>query len=227
MKTINISPSDFAFLYTESKWGFYQKYRQGVKRPPFSMPKIFTVIDNLIKKNYENVDISTIDKNLPSGVISHSDSWIKCKPIRNPDFPDIEVSTIGKIDSILKTETGYAVIDFKTCDIGEYLIKKYELQLNAYAYSILNAKSDGLSLSEINRTGLIVFEPNEFLVNQGSNASLNGVFKWVEINFDPIQFENFIKYEVIPLLAGPEPIPEETDPCWVYLKQLGIEYVPE
>ena len=227
MKTINISPSDFAFLYTESKWGFYQKYRQGVKRPPFSMPKIFTVIDNLIKKNYENVDISTIDKNLPSGVISHSDSWIKCKPIRNPDFPDIEVSTIGKIDSILKTETGYAVIDFKTCDIGEYLIKKYELQLNAYAYSILNAKSDGLSLSEINRTGLIVFEPNEFLVNQGSNASLNGVFKWVEINFDPIQFENFIKYEVIPLLAGPEPIPEETDPCWVYLKQLGIEYIPE
>jgi hypothetical protein len=227
MKTINISPSDFAFLYTESKWGFYQKYRQGVKRPPFSMPKIFTVIDNLIKKNYENVDISTIDKNLPSGVISHSDSWIKCKPIRNPDFPDIEVSTIGKIDSILKTETGYAVIDFKTCDIGEYLIKKYELQLNAYAYSILNAKSDGLSLSEINRTGLIVFEPNEFLVNQGSTASLNGVFKWVEINFDPIQFENFIKYEVIPLLAGPEPIPEETDPCWVYLKQLGIEYIPE
>ena len=227
MKTINISPSDFAFLYTESKWGFYQKYRQGVKRPPFSMPKIFTVIDNLIKKNYENVDISTIDKNLPSGVISHSDSWIKCKPIRNPNFPDIEVSTIGKIDSILKTETGYAVIDFKTCDIGEYLIKKYELQLNAYAYSILNAKSDGLSLSEINRTGLIVFEPNEFLVNQCSTASLNGVFKWVEINFDPIQFENFIKYEVIPLLAGPEPIPEETDPCWVYLKQLGIEYIPE
>jgi len=227
MQTIYISPSDFAFLYTESKWGFYQKYRQGIKRPPFSMPKIFNVIDSLIKKNYENVDISTIDKNLPSGVISHSDSWIKCKPIRNPDFPDIEVSTIGKIDSILKTETGYAVIDFKTCDIGEYLIKKYELQLNAYAYSILNAKSDGLSLSEINRTGLIVFEPNEFLVNQGSTASLNGVFKWVEINFDPIQFENFIKYEVIPLLAGPEPIPEETDPCWVYLKQLGIEYIPE
>jgi hypothetical protein len=53
------------------------------------------------------------------------------------------------------------------------------------------------------------------------------VFKWVEINFDPVQFENFIKYEVIPLLAGPEPIPEETDPCWVYLKQLGIEYIPE
>jgi hypothetical protein len=191
------------------------------------MPKIFTVIDNLIKKNYENVDISTIDKNLPSGVISHSDSWIKCKPIRNPDFPDIEVSTIGKIDSILKTETGYAVIDFKTCDVGEYLIKKYELQLNAYAYSILNAKSDGLSLSEINRTGLIVFEPNEFVVNQNSNASLNGAFKWVEINFDPVQFENFIKYEVIPLLAGPEPAPEETDPCWIYLKQLGVEYIPE
>ena len=45
MQTITISPSDFAFLYTESKWGFYQKYRQGIKRPPFSMPKIFNKID--------------------------------------------------------------------------------------------------------------------------------------------------------------------------------------
>jgi len=227
MQTINISPSDFAFLYTESKWGFYQKYRQGVKRPPFSMPKIFTVIDNLIKKNYENVDISTIDSNLPSGVISHSDSWVKCKPIRNPDYPDIEISTIGKIDSILKTEDGHALIDFKTCDIGEYLIAKYELQLNAYAYSILNAKNDGLSLKDINRTGLIVYEPNQFVVNDDHTASLNGVFKWVEVKFDPQAFEDFIKNEVIPLLAGPEPKPEDSDPCWFYLKQLGVEYVPE
>jgi hypothetical protein len=227
MQTINISPSDFAFLYTESKWGFYQKYRQGVKRPPFSMPKIFTVIDNLIKKNYENVDISTIDSNLPSGVISHSDSWVKCKPIRNPDYPDIEISTIGKIDSILKTEDGHALIDFKTCDIGEYLIAKYELQLNAYAYSILNAKNDGLSLKDINRTGLIVYEPNQFVVNDDHTASLNGVFKWVEVKFDPQAFEDFIKYEVIPLLAGPEPKPEDSDPCWFYLKQFGIEYEQE
>ena len=227
MQTINISPSDFAFLYTESKWGFYQKYRQGVKRPPFSMPKIFTVIDNLIKKNYENVDISTIDSNLPSGVISHSDAWVKCKPIKNPDYPDIEVSTIGKIDSILKTEDGHALIDFKTCDIGEYLIAKYELQLNAYAYSILNAKNDGLSLKDINRTGLIVYEPNQFVVNDDHTASLNGVFKWVEVKFDPQTFEDFIKYEVIPLLAGPEPKPEDSDPCWFYLKHLGVEYVPE
>jgi hypothetical protein len=191
------------------------------------MPKIFTVIDNLIKKNYENVDISTIDSNLPSGVISHSDAWVKCKPIKNPDYPDIEVSTIGKIDSILKTEDGHALIDFKTCDIGEYLIAKYELQLNAYAYSILNAKNDGLSLKDINRTGLIVYEPNQFVVNDDHTASLNGVFKWVEVKFDPQAFEDFIKYEVIPLLAGPEPKPEDSDPCWFYLKQLGVEYVPE
>ena len=43
MKTIFLSPSDLAFLLDDSPWGFYQKYRQGVKRPPFSMPKIFTV----------------------------------------------------------------------------------------------------------------------------------------------------------------------------------------
>ena len=119
------------------------------------------------------------------------------------------------------------MIDFKTCDIGEYLIAKYELQLNAYAYSILNAKNDGLSLKDINRTGLIVYEPNQFVVNDDHTASLNGVFKWVEVKFDPQAFEDFIKYEVIPLLAGPEPKPEDSDPCWFYLKQLGVEYVPE
>ena len=25
----------------------------------------------------------------------------------------------------------------------------------------------------------------------------------------------------------PEPKPEDSDPCWFYLKQLGVEYIPE
>jgi hypothetical protein len=227
MQTIYISPSDFAFLYTESKWGFYQKYRQGIKRPPFSMPKIFNVIDALIKKNYENVDISTIDKNLPAGKITHSDSWIKCKPIRNPDYPDIEVSINGKIDSILTREDGAAVIDFKTCDVEPTLNKKYALQLNAYAYGILNPFKDGLALDNINQLGLIVFSPSLFSVNYNSTAALKGSFKWIELDFDPIGFENFIRDEVIPLLAGPEPKPEENEPYWNYLIQLGVEFVEE
>jgi len=227
MQTIYISPSDFAFLYTESKWGFYQKYRQGVKRPPFSMPKIFNVIDSLIKKNYENVDISTIDANLPAGTITHSDAWVKCKPIRNPDYPDIEISMNGKIDSILTRDNGAAVIDFKTCDVEPSLNKKYALQLNAYAYGILNPIGTGLALDNINQLGLIVFSPNKFCVNYDSSAALKGSFKWIELDFDPIGFETFIKEEVIPLLAGPEPAPEDSDPCWSYLKQLGVEFVQE
>jgi hypothetical protein len=227
MQTIYISPSDFAFLYTESKWGFYQKYRLGVKRPPFSMPKIFNVIDSLIKKNYENVDISTIDANLPAGRITHSDAWVKCKPIRNPDYPDIEISMNGKIDSILTRETGAAVIDFKTCDVEPTLNKKYALQLNAYAYGILNSMGTGLALDNINQLGLIVFSPNKFCVNYDSSAALKGSFKWIELDFDPIGFETFIKEEVIPLLAGPEPAPEDSDPCWSYLKQLGVEFVQD
>ena len=227
MQTITISPSDFAFLYTESKWGFYQKYRQGIKRPPFSMPKIFNKIDFLIKKNYENVDISTINLNLPSGVITHSDAWVKCKPIKNPDYPDIQININGKIDSILTRPDGCAVIDFKTCDVEPTLNHKYALQLNAYAYGISNPYGDGLSLNNINQLGLIVFSPNKFVVNDNSSASLQGDFKWIELDYDIIGFENFIKNEVIPLLAGNEPEPLDTDPYWSYLKQLGVEFVQD
>ena len=38
-------------------------------------------------------------------------------------------------------------------------------------------------------------------------------------------FEKFISDEVIPLLAGKQPEPTDSDPCWVYLKQ--FEYVED
>lgn len=229
MKTIFLSPSDLAFLYDESPWGFYQKYNLGIKRPPVILPKIFTLIDVLTKASYLNKNLNQIDKSLPDAVLVDADEWVKSKPIVNPDFPDFEVVIRGKIDGILRydDETN-AVIDFKTCEISEKVLSKYIRQLSSYSYAITNPMSSSdLTMKLRNYVGLFVFEPDKFYIDEFARASLKGKFKYISYDINLDDFENFIRNEVIPLIAGKEPPPTDADSCWVYLKQFGFEYEEE
>ena len=229
MKTIFLSPSDLAFLYDESPWGFYQKYNLGIKRPPVILPKIFTLIDVLTKASYLNKNLNQIDKSLPDAVLVDADEWVKSKPIVNPDFPDFEVVIRGKIDGILRydDETN-AVIDFKTCEISEKVLSKYIRQLSSYSYAITNPMSStDLTMKLRNYVGLFVFEPDKFYIDEFARASLKGKFKYISYDINLDDFENFIRNEVIPLIAGKEPPPTDADSCWVYLKQFGFEYEEE
>lgn len=92
MKTIFLSPSDLAFLYEESKWGFHQKYTSGIKRPPVIIPKVFTTIDVLTKLTFLNKSMVNFDSSFPDALLVDADKWVKSKPIVNPDFPEFEVS---------------------------------------------------------------------------------------------------------------------------------------
>jgi hypothetical protein len=56
-------------------------------------------------------------------------------------------------------------------------------------------------------------------------GNLSGNFSWHEYEVDLEKFESFIADEVIPLLAGNQPEPTDSDPCWVYLKQ--FEYTED
>ena len=229
MKTIFLSPSDLAFLYDESPWGFYQKYNLGIKRPPVILPKIFTLIDVLTKASYLNKNLNQIDKSLPDAVLVDADEWVKSKPIVNPDFPDFEVVIRGKIDGILRydDETN-TVIDFKTCEISEKVLSKYIRQLSSYSYAITNPMSSSdLTMKLRNYVGLFVFEPDKFYIDEFARASLKGKFKYISYDINLDDFENFIRNEVIPLIAGKEPPPTDADSCWVYLKQFGFEYEEE
>lgn len=226
MKTIFLSPSDLAFLLDESAWGFYQKYNLGIKRPPIILPKIFTLIDVLTKASYLDKNLNDIDKSLPDAILTDADKWVKSKPISNPNYPELEVIVRGKIDGILKyADDTNAVIDFKTCEISEKVLQKYIRQLSSYSYAMTYPFSDtDFSLKLRNEVGLFVFEPDKFSIDYNSRAGLKGKFKYInyEINLD--DFENYIKNEVIPLIAGKEPAPTDADSCWVYLKQFGFEY---
>jgi hypothetical protein len=227
MKTINISPSDLAFLYLESPWGFYQKYNLGVKRPPLILPKIFTVIDTLMKCKFSDENFKSICPNYPDAVLKDADQWVKSKPIRNPKFPDIEIVLRGKIDGVLKyPDNTYSIIDFKTSDVKSDVAKKYLNQLSCYTYALTypNSSKD-YSLPMNNKAGLFIYEPKNFDVDLEGMGNLSGSFSWHEYEVDLVKFESFIADEVIPLLAGSQPEPTDSDPCWVYLKQ--FEYTED
>lgn len=228
MKEITIAPSDFAFLFDESPWAFHQKYISGIKRPPLILPKIFNIIDSAIKSKYSDEDLTKVSKGLPAATLRTSDKWIKSKPIINPKY-DVSVQIIGKIDGYLEYEDGStAIVDFKTSEINEKYAGKYNRQLHSYCYGVSNPdNSNCLSLKNLTDPGLLVFHPNEFTIDYTCKARLLGDLKWQKFDLDLEWFESFIKDEVIPLLAGPEPEPPKEDPYWKYLQQFGFEYEQE
>ena len=226
---IKISPSDLCFLFDESPWGFYCKYREGIPRVPGVFPRIFSIIDELMKKKFTGVNLSEINPNLPNGMVSHADSWVMSTPIINPDYPDIEIVLRGKIDSIVSHEDGsYSVIDFKTSEINPVYLEKYKLQLSSYAYSILNCDDRrSLSLKNVDKIGLMIFEPDGFAADKNDRAGLKGSLKYINYQYNEDEFLSFIKNQVIPLLAGPQPKPSLSDEHWLYLKRFGFEYEKE
>ena len=229
MKTIFLSPSDLAFLYQESTWGFYQKYTSNIKRPPVIIPKVFTTIDVLTKMTFSNKSMASFDKSFPDGLLVDADKWVKSKTITNPEFPNIEVGVRGKIDGLLKfSDSTHSVIDFKTCEISQETLSKYIMQLSCYSYALRypNSSSDYTAIVN-DKVGLFVFQPTTFDMKEDGKANLGGDFKYVEYPWSEEDFVKFISEKIIPLLSGKEPMPNEKDPCWVYLKQFGFEYEEE
>ena len=53
MNNWKLSPSDFVFLYEECKRCFYLKVARDYQRPRGPFPKIFTIIDGLMKDFFD------------------------------------------------------------------------------------------------------------------------------------------------------------------------------
>jgi hypothetical protein len=227
--TVLISPSDFAFLYDQSKWGFYNKYKNGIKRPTVIMPKIFTLIDHSFKESFLNQNLYSICKDLPDATFRDADKWVVSKEISNPSFPDIKVQIRGKIDAVFAyPDESFAIIDLKTSDVSDQYAEKYKRQLMAYSYAVKNPEdSKAFHLDNLKNTGLLIFDPKKFHIDYNSKGGIKGDIRWLEYELDLDGFESFIVDEVIPLLAGKEPAPTNEDPQWEYLKQFGFEYVAD
>jgi len=216
---IYISPSDFAFLYKQSKWGFHQKCMKNIRRPYLPMPGIFNIIDTGMKDylkstkspNIKNTDIFN------NFEFKFEDANVCSRPISNPDYPDIQICLRGKIDGIYTNGSENYLIDLKTSFSDPDSLKKYNLQLNSYVFALENPYDEfGVSMN-IFKTGLIVYEPDAF-----TELGLIGGLTWYEAKLNLQSFEKYIQETIIPFLAGPEPNAEESDPFFPYLYKLGF-----
>jgi hypothetical protein len=212
---IIISPSDFAFLYRQSKWGYYHKYVLGIRRPYFAMPGIFNVIDKKMKnylKTNDNILISNTD--IFNGCkFIYEDAHVHSRPITNPDYPEISITIKGIIDGVYSSEDKNYLVDLKTSFYETEILKNYALQLNSYAFALENPVNEYVNNLNIDKVGILAFVPNNF------DGSLKGDMMWFEVTKNTTSFEKYIQNTLIPLFAGPSPDPEEDDPYYIYLKK--------
>ena len=199
-----LSPSDFAFLWEECKRCFYLKVVKGFSRPQAPMPKIFMVIDGQMETFFSGMRTEKIAAGLPEGIIQYGEKWVESKTISTPNCSST-CFIKGKFDTIAKFKDGsYGVIDFKTSARNSEHIPLYSRQLHAYAYTLENAAPGKLSLSPINRLGLLIYEPSFFSSSNMKSLSLEGNLLWLEITRDDHEFETFIR-EVLLILDQPTP----------------------
>jgi CRISPR/Cas system-associated exonuclease Cas4 (RecB family) len=98
----------------------------------------------------------------------------------------------------------YGVIDFKTAAAKSEHIPLYARQLHSYAYALENSVPGALSLAPVSKLGLLIYEPNDYIMQDTISASLKGGVSWLEIQRNDKDFINFLK-EVVIVLEQPHP----------------------
>src|SRR5258708_7936577 len=157
-----LSPSDFAYLWNDCKHCYYQKVKLGVVySSPF--PAMFGKINGLLQTSIMGKNLKDIHPDLPSGIITIQEGYMKSKPI-----PGTNVYLSGRFDILTKLDDGtHALIDFKiTSPDEEKILKKYSSQLHAYKYALENP-IDGVKPIKISKMGAVSINPDEMKLVDG------------------------------------------------------------
>ena len=197
-----LSPSDLTFLWNECQRCFYLKVVHKFNRPSMAFPKIFTLIDLLMKDFFYDLPSDEISSDLPPGKVAYSSKWVYSQPI---SFPNHEASCYirGIFDTVLEfTDGTFAVIDFKTTQPKAEHINFYTRHLHAYAYSLENPNPGKFSLSPISKMGLLCVEPVAMSRTQQGKLAYEGDVTWLECPKDDQQFLGFID-SVLNVLDSP------------------------
>ena len=109
------------------------------------------------------MNLQDIHPDLPSGVITVQEGFMKSKPI-----PGTNVYLSGRFDILTKLDNGtYALIDFKiTIPDEEKILKKYSSQLHAYKYALENP-DEGQAPIKISKMGAVSINPLEMKLING------------------------------------------------------------
>ena len=198
-----LSPSDLTFSYEGCKRCFYQKVVNRIAQPTIPLPSIFSKIAGLLKDYYDGKPTSELHGDLPSGVVSLGEKYVRSEVIQLPNH-EATCYINGRFDIVLSFDDGsYGVIDFKTSNPNSESSNMYSRQLHAYAYALEHPAPGKLALSPVTKLGLLYFYPDN--INQQSIDRLNygAEIVWVEVEKDEQGFLSFID-KVLDVLELPE-----------------------
>ena len=157
-----LSPSDFAYLWTDCKFCYYQKVKLGVVHSGI-FPAMFGRINKLLQDSIMGMNLQDIHPDLPSGIIEIQEGFMKSKVVRGTNC-----FVSGRFDILTKLDDGtYAVIDFKiTTPDEEKILSKYSSQLHAYKFALENPADDTLPV-KISKMGVVSINPDEMKLDNG------------------------------------------------------------
>ena len=206
-----LSPSDLTFLYDGCKRCFYLKMINGIFQPSIPLPSIFSQIAGLLKNYYDGKHTSELPIDLPPGIMSYGEQWVRSEIIRFPNHSNTCYIN-GRFDIAIKFEDAtYVVIDFKTGNPNKEWVSLYGRQLCAYAYSLEHPAPNALALSPVMRLGLLYFYPSTISQQCIERLSYEAEITWIEVEKNEQNFLEFID-EVLYVLESPE-APECSPNC--------------
>jgi len=215
-----LSPSDLNFAYEGCKRCFYLKVVNKITQPSILLPSIFTQIANLLKDHYDGKHTSKLHSDLPPGVVTHGEKWVRSRPIKLPNH-ESTCYINGRFDIVVSFDDGtYGVIDFKTSNPRSDSAWMYSRQLHAYAYALEHPAPGALTLSPVTKLGLLYFYPSDVSQVSIEKPFYGAEITWIEIEKNEQGFLKFID-EAMCILELPG-APEHSPDCqWCgYLSKL-------
>ena len=203
-----LSPSDFAYLWEECKFCYYQKIRNGVSYSGV-FPAMFGRINNLLQNSIMGQNLRDIHPELPSGIISVQEGFMKSKVL-----PGTNCFLSGRFDILTVLDDGtHAIIDFKITTPDEEKIQKYKSQLHAYKYALENP-DNGDEPRKISIMGVVSIKPDEMKLIDGKIV-FTTIPTWHHVKYDKESFEKLIT-EISEVLNGDLPTSSKTCKLCIY-----------
>jgi hypothetical protein len=209
MELYKLSPSELTFLWDECKYCFYMKVKHKiVLGGPF--PSIFGKMANLTSEFYLGRQTREISPDLPAGIVSLRERFVKSAPISIPGA-EAQCYIKGRFDAVIEFEDGtFGIVDYKTSEAKEEQIAFYARQLTAYAYALEHPAPNALGLSPVSRMGLFVITPERFERNPEGEMVYANRTTWMNVPREDAAFMELLG-EVMRVLDAPAPpVPAET-----------------
>ena len=206
MRSVVVTPSDFAHLWTDCRRCFAEKALSGVRRPGVFDPA-YGIADRAMKRAFADVALVDLGVGPRFRVLSQS-VRVRSAPVEFERL-DFALAIEGAYDALVETEHREVfVVDYKTTNLDELALRKYRRQLAAYAFA-LEHPAGGAAIT-VDGHALLAYRPENFAYRARGVSGLYGRSAWIEIPKDDGEFAWFLAEVASTLSKG---IPDVARGC--------------